>query len=120
MYLSYKKHGYSSLEKKSRKDRKLSRKLNNDTIQRIITLRSEYPSINGTSIYNKLIEEKYINTLEVSKDTVLRFLRSNNLKANQVSNIERRMYEMEHVNDCWQADTSFGPYVTIEQNLLCL
>ena len=115
-YLSYKKHGYSSLEKKSRKDRKLSRKLNNDTIQRIITLRSEYPSINGTSIYNKLIEEKYINTLEVSKDTVLRFLRSNNLKANQVSNIERRMYEMEHVNDCWQADTSFGPYVTIDNN----
>ena len=114
-YLSYKKQGYSSLEKRKRKDYKTSRKLNNDTIQRIITLRNEYPNMTGTNIYNKLIEEKYINILDVSKDTVLRFLRKNNLKANQVANIERRMFEMEHVNDCWQSDTSFGPYITINK-----
>ena len=24
------------------------------------------------------------------------------------------MFEMEHVNDCWQSDTSFGPYITID------
>ena len=114
-YLAYKKQGYSALEKRKRKDYKTSRKLNNDTIQRIITLRNAYPNMTGTNIYNKLIEEKYINVLDVSKDTVLRFLRKNNLKAKQVANIERRMFEMEHVNDCWQSDTSFGPYITIDK-----
>ena len=112
-YLSYKNYGYSSLEKKKRKDYKKSRKLSNDVIQRMITLREEYPSITGTKIYQKLIDEKYINKLDVSKDTVLRFIRNNNLKASQIVNIERRMFEMEHVNDCWQSDTSFGPYITI-------
>ncbi len=113
-YLSYKNKGYSTLEKKKRKDYKVSRKINNDTIQRIITIREEYPSITGTKIYEKLLEEKYINKVEVSKDTILRFLRENNLKAKQVVNVERRMFEMEHVNDCWQSDTSYGPYLTID------
>ena len=113
-YISYKKYGYTSLEKKKRKDYKSSRKLKNDTIQRILTLREEFPNITGTKIYKKLIDEKYIHPLEISKDTILRFLRQNNLKASQVTTVERRMFEMEHVNDCWQSDTSFGPYVTID------
>ena len=113
-YLSYKNLGYNSLEKKKRKDYKTSRKLSNDVIQRIITIRENYPNITGTMIYKKLIDEKYINKFEVSIDTLLRFLRINNLKASQTVNIERKMFEMEHVNDCWQSDTSFGPYLTID------
>lgn len=114
-YYKYKKIGFNSLTKKTRNDNKISRKLNNETIQRIITLREEYPHINGTSIYKKLIEEKYINKIDISLNTVLRFLKKNNLKANQVTNIERRMFEMENVNDCWQSDTSDGPYITIDK-----
>ena len=113
-YLQYQKHGYKSLEKKSRKDNKTSRKLNNDTIQRIITLREEFPKMSGKKIYDKLIVENYINKENVSIDTIFRFLKKNNLKASQVTNIERRMFEMEHVNDCWQSDTSDGPYITID------
>ena len=113
-YYKYKNSGFNSLEKKSRSDYKTSRKLNNETIQRIINLRNEYPHINGTSIYNKLINEGYINKFNISLNTILRFLRNNNLKSNQITTIERRMFEMEHVNDCWQADTSDGPYITID------
>lgn len=113
-YYKYKKTGYNSLEKKTRADYKTSRNLNNETIQRIITLREEYPHINGSSIYKKLIEEEYINKTSASLNTVLRFLKKNNLKANQVTTVERRMFEMEHVNDCWQSDTSEGPYITID------
>lgn len=110
----YKVNGYSTLEKKTRSDNKKPRKLDNDLIQRIITLRKKYPSITGTSIYKKLIEDHYINKNEVSKDTILRYLRKNNLKANQTCTVERRMFEMQHVNDCWQSDTSDGPYITID------
>lgn len=113
-YYKYKNDGFISLEVKTRSDSKSSRKLNNETIQRIIVLRDEYPHISGTAIYKKLIDEKYINKTEVSLNTLLRYLRSNNLKANQVTTIERRMFEMPNVNDCWQSDTSDGPYIMID------
>lgn len=114
-YYKYKKDGYKELELKKRKDYKTSRKLNNETINRIISLREEFPNISGTSIYKKLIEEKYINKNNICLNTILRYLRNNNLKASQIVNIDRRMFEMEHVNDCWQSDTSFGPYITIDK-----
>jgi len=113
-YLSYKKNGFISLQSKTRNDKNKSRLLTNETINRIIELRSEFPNITGTAIYNKLIEEDFIYKKDVSLTTLLRFLKNNNLKASQVCNIERRMFEMEHVNDCWQADTSVGPYIKID------
>lgn len=114
-YQNYKKLGYDALKKRERDDKRKSRKLNNETILRIIELREEFPHITGSKIYQKLIEEEYFSKEEISKDTILRFLRMNNLKASQVTNIERRMFEMENVNDCWQADTSVGPYIKIDE-----
>lgn len=113
-YLSYKKYGLVALQSKTRNDKNTSRLLNNDTIVRIQELREQFPHITGTAIYNKLIEEGYIYMKDVSLTTVLRFLKNNNLKAGQICNIERRMFEMEHANDCWQADTSVGPYLKID------
>lgn len=113
-YYNYKKNGYSTLENRTRSDYKKSRKLNNDIIQRIITIREQFPYISGTAIYKKLLEEKYINKSNISLDIILRFLRNNNLKAISNNNIERRMFEMPYVNSCWQSDTSDGPYITID------
>lgn len=113
-YYKYKKEGFKSLTTKRRSDYKKSHKLNNDTIIRIITLREQFPSISGTAIYKKLIKEQYIDKSQVSLNTILRFLKANNLKASQVITIERRMFECENVNDCWQSDTSDGPYITID------
>lgn len=112
-YYIYKNKGFSNLQKKARSDISCSRKLNNDTIQRIITIRESYPRATGTAIYKMLLKENYINKTNVSLSTILRFLKTNNLKCSQVSNIERRMFEMEFVNECWQSDTSDGPYINI-------
>lgn len=112
-YLSYKKHGLDALKENSRNDKNSSRKLNNETILKIETLREEFPRITGTAIYNKLIEDGYIYKNDISLSTILRYIKNNNLKAGQVCNIERRMFEMQSVNDCWQADTSVGPYIKI-------
>lgn len=113
-YYMYKRKGFNKLQKTSRNDKNKSRKLNNDTIQRIITIRENFPKCTGTSIYKKLVAENYINKFDVSLSTVLRYIKNNNLKSSQVSNIERRMFEMECVNDCWQSDTSDGPYITVD------
>ena len=114
-YLTYKKYGIVALQSKTRNDKNNSRILNNETIQKIISLREEFPNITGTAIYKKLAEDSYINTQDVSLSTILRYIKNNNLKAGQVCNIERRMFEMEHVNLCWQADSSVGPYLKIDE-----
>ena len=112
-YLSYKKDGFKALQVKNRSDKNSSRKLNYETMSRIISLREQFPNITGTAIRKKLIDENYINSKEISLSTVLRYIKNNNLKAGQICNIDRRMFEMEHVNLCWQADTSAGPYIKI-------
>lgn len=113
-YLSYKRKGIEALQVKSREDKNSSRRLTYETIIRIQELRQQFPNITGSAIYKKLIKENYINKLDVSLSTVLRFIKKNNLKAGQICNIERRMFEMANVNDCWQADTSVGPYIKID------
>lgn len=114
-YTDYKKNGIKALEGKVRKDYKNSRKLTIEAIQEIESLRKEYPKITGVSIYKKLIEDGYILKNDVSLSTIHRYLKKNNLKANEVCNVERRTFEMPNVNDCWQADTSSGPYILIDK-----
>ena len=113
-YQNYKKYGISALEPKTRDDNKQSRKLSFAATQRIESLRLEFPKITGTAIYKKLIEENFIYKNDVSLSTVLRYIRKNQLKANMICNTERKMFEMESANDCWQADTSSGPYLLID------
>ena len=114
-YTNYKKYGIKGLEGKTRSDFKSSRKLSLETVEKIEELRKQYPKITGVVIYKKLIEESYILKKDVSLSTIHRYLKKNHLKAQDGCTIERRMFEMEHVNDCWQADTSYGPYLLINK-----
>ena len=113
-YIQYKKEGYDGLINKTRSDCHSSRKLNDDTIQRIKELKKEYPHISGTLIYNKLSDEGFINPNDICLGTILKFIRDNKTLFNETEGIDRRAFVMEHANDCWQADTSHGPYLTID------
>ena len=112
-YLAYKKLGYHGLIPKTRTDLNTSRKLTLDAQQKIIDYKKDYPHITGTLIYYKLIEEGYIKESTVSKSTVLKFIRDNYLLFGDSGKIDRRAFEMEFANDMWDADTSHGPYLTI-------
>ena len=113
-YSSYKAEGYEGLINKTRSDCHSSRKMKEETINRIKELKKEYPHISGTLIYDKLSDEGYINSNDICLGTVLKFIRDNKLIFNETENIDRRAFVMEHANDCWQADTSNGPYLTIK------
>lgn len=112
-YINYKKFGYNGLIPKTRTDLNTSRKLTLDAQQKIIDYKKEFPHISGTLIYQKLIEEGYINQAIVSKSTVLKFIRDNYLLFGDDGKIDRRAFEMEFANQMWDADTSHGPYLTI-------
>ena len=113
-YEAYKKFGYDGLIPKTRTDLNTSRKLSLESQNMILEYKKKYPHISGTLIYQKLIEDGYINKLHVSKSTVLKFIRDNYLLFSEETNIDRRAFEMEFANDMWDADTSQGPFLTID------
>lgn len=110
-YINYCKSGFDALVPKGRSDFGSSRALPIEAHKRIFELKSEYPHITGKAIYKKIIEEGIINAKDASIASVYRFLKSNELK--NIPTIERKAFEMEHANDCWQCDTSHGPFITI-------
>ena len=113
-YLGYQKDGFKSLIPKTRNDCGTSRKLNEEVKEKIKEFKNNYPHITGTLIYKKLVDVGFINPNDISLGTVLKFIRDNSLLFNETENIDRRAFVMEHANDCWQADTSHGPYLTID------
>ena len=113
-YIKYKKMGYEGLMPKTRTDLNTSRKLTLEAQQKIIDYKKTFPHISGTLIYQKLIEEGFINQFTVSKSTVLKFIRDNYLLFGDDNKVDRRAFEMEFSNDMWDADTSHGPYLTID------
>ena len=69
-YINYKKFGFDGLIPKTRTDLNTSRKLTLEAQQKIIDYKKDFPHISGTLIYQKLIEEGYINESIVSRSTV--------------------------------------------------
>lgn len=111
-YLDYRKCGFEGLIPKIRKDFGKSRKLSSDVEDKIRELKEQYPHITGKAIYSKLVEDGSILAKDISISTIYRFLKKNNLK--YIPTIERKQFEMEYSNDCWQADTSHGPIIKID------
>lgn len=111
--LLYRKGGFDLLIPKTRSDAGVPRVLDNNTIKKIHDIKDKFPYITGKLVYQKLVEEGYIKVTNTSMSSVLRYLRDNNLKRNQVQPVERKAYEMEFANDCWQSDTSNGPVIKV-------
>ena len=112
-YITYQKLGFNGLIPKTRTDLNTSRKLTSDAQLKIVDYKKSFPHISGTLIYQKLIEDGYINPNNVSKSTILKFIRDNYLLFGDDNKIDRRAFEMEFSNEMWDADTSHGPYLTI-------
>lgn len=107
-YLDYKNGSFDDLIPKKRCDAGFPRVISNDAITKIKDLKERFPYITGTLVYRKLVEEAYIKSSQTSLASILRYIRDNNLKRNQIEPVERKAFEMEFAGDCWQADSSHG------------
>ena len=112
-FLNYRSRGIDALYPKDRNDIGLSRVISEETAQRIMEIKRQFPHITGTLVYQKLIEDGVVKASEVSLPTVLRFIKNNHLKAQEIEPKDRRAFELEFANDCWQADSSVGPVIKI-------
>ena len=109
----YKKFGLQGITPVVRSDIGKPRALSETAILKIHEVKDKFPYITGKAVYNKLIEAGVVNAADTSLDTVQRYIRNNNLKPSSADQQIVKAFEMEFANDCWQADTSFGPIIRI-------
>lgn len=109
---AYRKGGFDALMPKKRSDHGKSRKLDDDAISAIIRIRNEFPKINATEIYNKLIADGIIRKNNVSLCTIQRYIKKHNLKgASAPGQKDRKAFEEEYACGMYQGDTMYGPYL---------
>jgi len=109
----YKKNGMDALMPKVRSDSGSSRSLPDTAISEIYRLKEQFPRINATLIYTKLIADGFINRSDVSISTVQRFIKKNDLKSARQLNIkDRKAFEEEFPCHMYQADTCHSIYIT--------
>lgn len=108
----YKRYGFDGLMPMERSDKGTTRVLSDEAIERIYSLKEQFPRINATQIHQKLIEEGIL-THAVSVCAVQRFVRQNNLKDARNPNMkDRKAFEEDAFGKMWQADTKYMPYIT--------
>jgi transposase len=109
----YKKYGLPGITPMVRADTGKPRALSEAAIEEMHELKEKFPYITGKAVYNKLIESGVINAADTSLATVHRFIRNHGLKSSALNQQAVKAFEMEFANDCWQADTSWGPVINI-------
>ena len=113
-YLLYKNNGIDALIPKRRSDIGIPRTFDEIAIKKIYDIKAQFPYITGKLVYQKLLEEGYIKRSTTSISSVNRYLRENDLGRKSTSQVERKAYEMEFANDCWQADTSVAATIKVD------
>ena len=101
-YIDYNKGGFDSLIPNVRNDAGISRKIPVNLVDQIISIKKQFPHITGKAIYRKLIEDGNIDANKTSLSSIYRFLNNNNLNIHSDNKLERKPFEMEFSNDCWQ------------------
>ncbi len=109
----YKKWGIDGLMPRARSDAGSSRVLPDSAIDEIYRLKTQFPKINATLIYHKLIEGGFIKASEASVSSVQRFIKKNAVKCGPQPSIkDRKAFEEEFPGDMYQADTCHTIYIT--------
>ena len=110
-YWLYTDGGLEALLPKTRSDQGKPRVLSRDACEQILAYKKQFPHITGKKTYELLIRDGYLKKEEASLDSVYRYLRAAGLERGGMPPQECLAFEFEHANDCWQADTTFGPVI---------
>lgn len=108
----YQKSGFDGLKPKQREDRGIARSLTADQKLEILRLKEENPRRTAASIRRMMIHRGDFIHGACSESTIQRFLKKNKMNLKKAQE-DMRAFEMSHVNELWQIDTSHGPFLTI-------
>jgi transposase InsO family protein len=110
----YRRYGIDGLYPKNRCDKGKSRKLSDEAKDFIVNSKVNYPKRSAKAIYQELIAKGYVAYDQISLSTVQRFISEAKITLQKLEPVDRRAFEFEFANECWQSDISVGPYLTID------
>jgi transposase InsO family protein len=112
-YSDYARMGIDGLKPQSRSDIGKTRVLTPEMSDKVLEKITQYPKAPATLIYDMLIEERAFLKSEVSLATVRRFIRANEPAIDTEPGNAKQMlrFAREHVNEVWQTDCLYGPFV---------
>lgn len=113
----YRRGGIEALKPGYRSDRGKSRKVNLEIADAIREKRSEKPRLTTVLLYEELVKEDVIDPSKLSLATFYRFMTANPDLAAGIDQDkqERELKRFSHqsINELWQADIMYGPYIRI-------
>jgi transposase InsO family protein len=108
----YKMKGIDGLYPRKRSDKGNTRILPKQLKELILNLKKANPKRSAKSIYQEIIVKNFLKPSEISLSTIQRYVKNIDLDGYDCIK-DRRAFEFENPNDCWQSDISVGPYLTI-------
>ena len=109
----YYRYGLDGLTPGFRSDRGKSRKISMETGDKIKEFRKEHPKTPVTILYDRLIAEKIINPMELSRSTVYRYVADMILPSSEMGSSESLRFSYQHPGEMWQGDILYGPYIQV-------
>ena len=110
----YRREGLEGLIPKNRTDKGTIRALSQSQRDLIINMKISNPALSSKAIYSSLIASGAIALKDVSLCTIQRFISNNYQLLREAPAKDRKAFEFEFPNDCWQSDISVGPYITVD------
>lgn len=110
-YYDYMNLGYESLKPKTRSDKFITRKIDDEIKSVINHYIDKYPRLPATAIHEVLINNNYICKTDVSLSTISRYISKYKKDNKIILHREYRRYEAKSVNDIWCCDTSYSFYI---------
>lgn len=118
-YSRYKKHGVTVMENKPRSDKGKRRKVQPEIL--LEAIKAILPKMHGktphrATLYRLCIEEGLLTRSQIAPNTFSRLVSQYEMLKpdDQSTNKIRLAFAKAHANDMWQADTLYGPFVTVE------
>jgi putative transposase len=115
-FYRYKNHGITGMTNQPRKDKGQPRKLTPEELNEALSSARPHfhdQRTNKRALYRFCIEKGLLQPGRIAQTTFYRFIREYGLLApdDNNDNKKRLAFSMKYVNQLWQADTMFGPYV---------
>ena len=114
-YYLYKNHGFEILVRQKRSDRGSFSSISDKLKEFITNILEKYPTLKYSNLIPflhaspELQDEKF-----PGKTTLYRYLKFIGEKQTTPGQ-ERRAFEVDHINDLWQTDIMYGPYIPVRQ-----
>jgi transposase InsO family protein len=117
-YYRYKKRGITGMTTQPRRDKGQTRKVTPEELLEAINAALPHfrqkKTLNKLAIYRLCIEKGLLQKSQIAQTTFFRLVRVHELlKPESEENKRRLAFSMQYANQLWQADTLFGPHISV-------